>query len=175
MLVLILMLILSVGSQIDGSDLDNAFDNFLSSHSTSKSYEDYSVAVKNLYTLYRNEHKRPSITSAEDNLRYSSFNDTVLNLLKDHQQGDKTYTVGLNQYADWTPDELNGLRGVRHPQGKIIDTNAEPNERLLGLDGQEIQSKTATITLPASLDYTKLVVSGTNTPIVSIMPLFIFK
>jgi hypothetical protein len=138
------MLILSVGLQIDGSNLDNAFDNFLSSHSTSKSYEDYSVAVKNFYKLYTNEFKRPSITSAEDNLRYSSFNDTVLNLLKDHQEGDKTYTVGLNKYADWTQDELHRLRGLRKPQGKIIDTNAEPNERLLGLDGNEVQSKAVT-------------------------------
>jgi hypothetical protein len=169
------MLILSVGSQIDGSDLDNAFEDFLSSHSTSKSYEDYSVAVKNLYKLYRNEFKRPSITSAEENLRYSSFNDTVLNLLKDHQQGDKTYTVGLNKYADWTPDELNHLRGLRKPQGKIIGTNAEPNQRLLGLDGKEIQSKTATTAPPTSFDYTTLVVSGTNIPIVSIMPLFTLK
>jgi hypothetical protein len=169
------MLFLSAGLQIDGSDLHDAFEDFLSSHSTSKSYEDYSVAVKNLYKLYRNEHKRPSITSAEENLRYSSFNNTVLNLLKDHQQGDRTYTVGLNQYTDWTPDELNRLLGVQHPQGKINDTNAEPNQRLLGLDGNEVQSKAATTIPPASFDYTTRVVIGTNTPIVSIMSLFIFK
>jgi len=175
MVVIILLLILSAGLQGDASDLDTAFVNFLSSHLASKAYDDHSVAVKNLYKLYKNEFKRSPMTSAEENLRYASFNDTVLTLLKNHQQSDKTYTVGLNKYTDWTTHELKHLRGLQRPNEKISNTNAKPNQRFLTLDGKEIQSKAATVTVPSSFDYTTRVVSGTNTPIVSIILLFLFK
>jgi hypothetical protein len=97
---MVLLLILCAGFEVNASDLDNAFANFLSSSLVSKSYEDHSIAVKNLYKLYENEFIRSSMTSDEENLRFTSFSDTILTLLKDHQQDDKTYTVGLNKYAD---------------------------------------------------------------------------
>jgi hypothetical protein len=176
MSLLVLLLILCAGFQVNTSDLDTAFTTFLSSHvASTKSYEDHSIAVKNLYKLYKNEFSRPSMTSAEENTRFVSFNDTVLTLLKDHQQGDKTYTVGLNKYADWTPEELKSLRGLQRSNGKISNTNAKPNQRFLTLDGKDIQSKSAAVTIPSSFDYTTRVVSGTNTPIVSIISLFLFR
>jgi hypothetical protein len=175
MVVLVLLLILFAGLKVDASDLGTAFATFLSSNLASKSYVDHSVAVKNLYKLYKNEFSRPSMTSVEENLRFASFSDTVLTLLKDHQQGDKTYTVGLNKYADWTPEELKSLRGLKRPNGKISNTNAKPNQRFLTLDGKEIQSKSAAVTASSLFDYTERVVSGTNTPIVSIILLFVFK
>jgi hypothetical protein len=129
--------------------------------------------VKKLFNLYKNEFNRLSLTSAEEKIRFASFNDTVMTLLKDHQQGNKTYTVGLNNYTDWTPEELSNTRGLRKPQGEVSSTNAKPNQRFLPLDGTELQGKTAA--LPSSFDYTTLVVYGTKTPIVSTILLFVFK
>jgi hypothetical protein len=113
------------------------------------------------------------MTLIEEKIRYASFNDTVFALLKDHQQGSKTYTVGLNKYADRTSEELSNLRGLRRPQGEISDTNAKPNQRFLTLNGIGIQGRTTA--LPTSFDYTTRVVTGTNTSIVSIVLLFVTK
>jgi hypothetical protein len=174
MATLIIFLILSFGLQVDASDLDTVFNAFLRSSLAPKSFQEYSVAVSNLYKLYTNEFSRPSMTSAEEKTRYASFNNTVYTLLKDYQQGDKTYTVGVNKYADWTAEELQTLRGLRRPQNNIISTNTESNQRILPLDGTEIQSKTG-VALSSSFDYTTRVVTGTNTPIVSMILLFGFN
>jgi hypothetical protein len=174
MATLIIFLIFSVGLQVGASDLDTAFKAFLTPSLAPKSFQEYSIAVKDLYKLYKIEFYRPSMTSVEEKTRFASFNDTVYILLQDYQQGDKTYTVGLNKYADWTADELQTLRGLRRPQGKISSTNAEPNQHLLTLDGNEIQSK-ASVVVPPSFDYTTQVVTGTNTPIVSMILLLGFK
>jgi len=173
MAILILLLIVSAGLQVGASDLDTAFKAFLTSSLTPKSFQDNSVVVKNLFKLYKNEFNRPAMTSIEEKIRYAAFNDTVFALLKDYQQGSKTYTVGLNKYADWTSEELSSLRGLRRPQGEISSTNAKPNQRFLPLNGKEIQSKT--IALPSSYDYTTRVVTGTNTSIVSMILCLVTK
>lgn len=170
----VFLFILSIGLQVGASNLDTAFDAFLSSSSSSsgtgRSYQDDSATVKNLYKLYKQEYSRPFISSAIDNIRYGAFNETVFILLKDHQQGAKTYNVKLNKYTDWTSAELSELAGVRVPQNGISNTNTQPGQRLLSLDGKEVQGKA--LVLSTSYDYTTRVVTGTNTPIVSISSLF---
>jgi C1A family cysteine protease len=147
------------------TNLDTAFKAFLTSSSTSRSYQDNSATVKKLFNLYKNEFNRLSLTSDEEKTRFASFNDTVMSLLKDHQEGEKTYTIGLNNFTDWTPEELRNTRGLQQPQGEIRSTNAKPNQRFLPLDGKRKQVKAAA--LPASYDLTALVVNGTNAPIVT--------
>jgi hypothetical protein len=173
MTTLILVLILSVDLHIGATNLDTAFKAFLTSSSTSRSYQDNSATVKKLFNLYKNEFNRLSLTSDEEKTRFASFNDTVMSLLKDHQEGEKTYTIGLNNFTDWTPEELRNTRGLQQPQGEIRSTNAKPNQRFLPLDGKRKQVKAAA--LPASYDLTALVVNGTNAPIVSMILLFVFK
>jgi hypothetical protein len=173
MLGLILLLIVSAGLQLNASNLDDTFTSFLSSPYTSESHPYHSFAVKNLYELYKNKFSRSSMTSSEENDRYTSFHNNVLNLVKHHKQGDKPYTVGLNKYADWTDDELQNLRGLRRPHGRITRRNFKHHQRLSTLNERGIQSPTTV--LPSSFDYTTRVVSGTNTPIVSIILLFLFK
>jgi hypothetical protein len=162
----ILLLFFLAGWQAHASNLDNAFQNFLTSSLTAKSDQENSVAVKNLYKLYKNEFSRLSVTSAEEKIRYAAFNDTVYTLLKDYQEDGKTYMVGLNKFADWTPEELNNLHGLKRPEGEISSTNAKSNQRFLTLDGKEVQSKTTAI--PSSYDLTTQVVAGTNTHVVSL-------
>ncbi len=78
-----------------------------------------------MYKLYKNEFSRLSVTSAEEKIRYAAFND--------YQEGGKTYMVGLNKFADWTPEELNNLRGLRRPEGEISSTNAKSNQRFFDI------------------------------------------
>jgi hypothetical protein len=173
MATLILFLILLAGLQVGASDLNTAFKAFLKSHVASKSYEENSNTVKNLYKLFKDNFHRSSMASAEEGIRFVLFNDTVHTLLKDYQQGHKTYTVGINKFTDWTADELETLRGLRMPQGKIKLTNVKSNQRLLTLDGKD--TKIELSALPSSYDLTNMVVSGTNTPVVSMILLFGFK
>lgn len=160
----VFLLVLSIGLQVGASNLDDAFKAFLTPSSTFRSSRDNGIAVNHMFKLFEDEFKRPSMTLIEEKLRFKAFNHTLFALLKDYQQGGKTYTVGLNEYADWTPTELNQLRGVRVPEGEIQHTNLKPNQLILPLTGRKAQSRSNT--LPSSFDFTELVVSGTNTPIV---------
>jgi hypothetical protein len=55
---LVILLIICAGFEVNASDLDIHFSNFLLSYSILKSDEDHSIAVKNLYKLYKNEFSR---------------------------------------------------------------------------------------------------------------------
>ncbi|CAF3082500.1 unnamed protein product [Rotaria sp. Silwood2] len=109
------------------------------------------------------EFNRNSSTKSEDKLRFISFNKTLHDILDDYKKGDKAYTLGLNNHADWTEDELRILRRpVRLPKGNISNTNVKPGERLLTWHGRSAKGKTMA---PASYDLTKMVVPGTTVPL----------
>jgi hypothetical protein len=197
MLGLILLLVVSAGLQLDAWELDDSFTDFLSSPFTSISHPYHSFAVKSLYEQYKNKFNRPSMTSNEENYRYASFHNNVLNLIEHHKQGNKPYTVGLNKYADWTSDELQTLRGLRRPQRPISSRNFNPysptwhlrnairNAKRTHINDvkiERVKSNKRHSTLnkrqsptTSSFDYTARIVTGTNTPIVSIILLFVFK
>ncbi|CAF3684307.1 unnamed protein product [Rotaria sordida] len=109
------------------------------------------------------EFNRNSKTTSEDKLRFISFNNTLHDILNDYRQGEKTYTLGLNDHADWTQDELSILRrGIQLPKGRISKTNVEPGDRLLTWNGKPSHGRT---TLPTSYDLTTMVVPGTAVPL----------
>ncbi|CAF3481443.1 unnamed protein product [Rotaria sp. Silwood2] len=110
------------------------------------------------------EFNRNSNTKDQDKVRFTSFNKTLHDILDDYKKGDKTYTLGLNNHADWTHDEWKILRrGIRVPKGNITNTNVKSGERLLTWDGKSSQGRTIP---PVSYDLTKMVVSGTTVPVV---------
>ncbi|CAF1167589.1 unnamed protein product [Rotaria sordida] len=112
------------------------------------------------------EFNRNSKTTSEDKLRFISFNNTLHDILNDYRQGEKTYTLGLNDHADWTQDELSILRrGIQLPKGRISKTNVEPGDRLLTWNGKPSHGRT---TLPTSY-----VFGGVLGPIVLIIILII--
>ncbi|CAF1113547.1 unnamed protein product [Rotaria sordida] len=109
------------------------------------------------------EFNRNSKTTSEDKLRFISFNNTLHDILNDYRQGEKTYTLGLNDHADWTQDELSILRrGIQLPKGCISKTNVKPGDRLLTWNGKPSHGRT---TLPTSCDLTTMVVPGTAVPL----------
>jgi C1A family cysteine protease len=162
---LVLLLIILAGLDLCASDLNSDFQNFLKSPVNSKSYQENSDTVAKLYQLYNNDFKRSTTTAAEEKTRFQAFNDTLNNLLKTFSGKSQTYTVGLNNYSDWTPEELKNLGGARVPQGAISITNAKSSQRLLTVDGNVLEGKSTV--LPASFDYTQRVITGTNTPVVT--------
>ena len=164
MVLLIFLLVISVGLQVDASELDVAFQQFLRSSPSPRSLQDNAGNIRNLFTLYEKQFGRRSRTTAEETARYTAFNETVTLLLRISQQGSGTCNFELNDFADKTPEELRAYRGARTPSGTIPSTNAKPNQRLLTINAGEASSRTAS--LPTTFDYTTRVVSGTRTPIV---------
>jgi len=160
----IVILIVSIGLQIVHGDLDAALNSFLASTKTRGSAGASAEAVKNLFNLYTKEFNGNLKTASEEKVRLTAFNDTINVIIDHYRQREKTYTVGLNIYSDWTKEESNKLRGVHVPQGEIKATNAKPGERFLTWDGKSSQSRS---TLPTSYDLTTRVAPGTNVPVVS--------
>ncbi|CAF4576467.1 unnamed protein product [Rotaria sp. Silwood2] len=164
MMKIILLFIVSIGLQVVSADLDVALETFLASTTGRSLVVNKADAIKNLYNLYKIEFNRGLKTKSDDKLRFIAFNNTLQDILDDYQKGEKTYTLGLNDHADWTEDEWRPLRnGVQIPEGDISKTNVKPGERLLTWDGKSSQSRTIP---PASYDLTKMVVSGTTVPVV---------
>ncbi|CAF2920158.1 unnamed protein product [Rotaria sp. Silwood2] len=164
MVKIILLLMVSIGLQVASANLDVALQSFLAS-TTGRSLEGNKAdAVKNLYKLYKIEFNRNSSTKSDDKLRFMSFNKTLHDILDDYQKGEKTYTLGLNNHADWTEDEWKILRrGIQVPEGNISETNVRPGEHLLTWDGKSLQGRTIP---PTSYDLTRMVVPGTTVPFV---------
>ena len=162
----VLLLVLSIGIQANAIDLDTAFQSFLKSASTARSAQDNTPAIKSLYDLYQKQYNRQAKSLADKTARFVVFKETVTILLEDNKKGGKTYTVGLNEFADKTADELKNYRGLQPPQGDIKDTNAKPDQKISPLNPNGPQGRAA-VTLPATYDYTILVNSKTKTPIVS--------
>ena len=164
---IILLFIISLGLQVASADLDAALQSFLTSIMENSFVGNKANSTMNLHKLYKTKFNRTSTTENEENLRFMSFNNTLHAILDHHRQNNKTYTLGLNDYSDWTQDELNKLRsGIQIPQDKINETNAKPGDRLLRWDGKSLQRRAV---IQTSYDLTAMVVSGTNVPVVSIL------
>ena len=148
------------------ADLDAALKSFLSATTRRSSARGSIEAVKNLFDLYKKEFHRSTTARSGDRQRLVAFNETLNSLLEQYRQGGKTFTTGLNEYADWTHHELSKLRGTQVPDGQISPTNAKSGDRFLKWDGSALKSKA---TVPASYDLTTRVASGTNVPVVSIL------
>ena len=166
MRVLALLLVLSIGVQANATELDAAFQSFLKSASTARSAQDNTPAIKSLYDLYQKQYNPQAKSLAEKTARFAAFKETVTILLEDNKKGGKTYTVGLNEFSDKGADELKNSQGLKVPQGDISQTNAKPDQKISPLNPNGPQGRAA-VTLPATYDYTMLVITGTRTPIVS--------
>ncbi|CAF1012865.1 unnamed protein product [Rotaria sordida] len=159
---IILLFIVSIGLQMVSASLDVALQSFLASTTRKSLVGNKADSIKNLYNLYKIEFNRNSNTTSEDKVRFISFNNTLHGILNDYRQGEKTYTLGLNNYADWTQDELNILsHGIQLPKDHISKTNVKPGDRLLTWNGKSSHGRTI---LPTSYDLTTKVVPGTAVP-----------
>ncbi|CAF1474251.1 unnamed protein product [Adineta steineri] len=159
----VLCFILLVGVQVSSTDLDKALETFIASTIGKSAGGSNSDAIQNLFNLYKKEFNRKTQTTNEEKLRLDSFSASLNTLVDHHRQGEKAYTLGLNNHSDWTQDELTKLNGVRVPQGNILTTNAKAGQRFTTWDGKIATGKTS---LPTSYDYTTRVASGTNVPVV---------
>ena len=163
MVLLIFLLVISVGLQVDASELDVAFQQFLKS-SSARSLKDSSDDIKNLFKLYRTQFNLNFATTAAETTSYTAFNETVTLLFRISQQGNGTCTFELNEFADKTSETLKAYRGLQTPTGTIPSTNAKPNQSLVSLNISNVLGRGAL--LLTTFDYTTRVVSGTRTPIV---------
>ncbi|CAF1934847.1 unnamed protein product [Rotaria magnacalcarata] len=152
-----------VGFGMVAANLDVALQSFLTSLSGKSSTRVKSNAVKGLFNLYKAELNHHPKTASEENLRLNSFNETLNAIVYHHQLGDETYNLSLNEFADWTPDELARLRGIRIPEESIKNTSLRKGQRLLTWNGKVAQGRA---TPPASFDYTDRVVAGTSVPVI---------
>ncbi|CAF1213277.1 unnamed protein product [Rotaria sordida] len=164
MLKIIPIFIVSIGLQVVNANLDLALHSFLTLTKRKSLVGNKTDAIENLYNLYKIEFNRNSQRKSDDNLRFISFNNTLHDILDDYRQGEKTYTLGLNDHADWTEDEWRILRnGFRLPKGNLSNINVKPGDRLLTWKGRLSKGRTIP---PTSYDLTKMVVSGTTVPLV---------
>ena len=148
------------------ADLDGALKFFLISGNSRSALESKTDPVKNLYDLYKKEYKKTTKTLIDDTPRLSSFNETLNAIAQQYRQEDKTFTLELNEFADWTNQELNRLRGVDVPDGQNNYEFIRSADRPAFWDGRSSVTKTATVT-PTSYDFTSRVASGTSVPVVS--------
>jgi hypothetical protein len=163
MMKVILLIIISIGLQVSGEDLDTAFQAYLlKAKEKSIPAQEKEGIVQNLHKLFKEKFGRNSNTQYDDNVRFAEFSKTVSFIVdNDHQTGTK-HTLGLNDYSDWTPAELNKLRqGIKIPAGHNPETSLKPNQRLLTVDKRSPQARDS---LPTSFDYSSSYFFSTKAP-----------
>lgn len=151
------------------ANLDAALKFFLVSGNTRSGAGSTGDAVKNLYDLYRREYKKNTKSSSDDTPRLASFNETLNAIVNQFRQGDRNFDLELNEYSDWTNDELNRLRGTHVPNEDNSFIDAKSDERPARWGGRIFMSKADSPSQPTSFDFTTRVVSGTNVSVVSIL------
>lgn len=80
--------------------------------------------------------------SKEDYALHKKIFDEQYKLVVDHNNKQTTFTLGINEYTDWTPEELKSLRGLRKNRRK---TGASSSK--------EFKVDKTTSTLPLAFDW----------------------
>ncbi|CAF1136608.1 unnamed protein product [Rotaria sp. Silwood1] len=164
MLKTILIVIISLGLQVVNGNLELALQSFLASAKAKTSSQNNYDDVRNLYELYKIQFKRDLKAKSDDDLRFKAFNMRLNEILDHSRQGNKSYALGLNDHSDWTEDEWRILqRGARLPKGNFSHMSMKSSDRLLTWQGKLLEG---VMSVPASYDLTRMVVSGTNVPVV---------
>ena len=160
-------MIFFVCRQVIGTELDAALKFFLSSGNSRSGLDSNKDPVKNLYDLYKREFKKNTKSIGDDKPRLASFNETLNAIADQYRQGDKTFSLELNEFADWTSGELDQLRGVHVPDDERTPIDTKSDDRPARWEGKVFMSKAESSTPSTSYDFTSRVVSGTNVPVVS--------
>ena len=162
----IVLLIFFVGP-IVGTDLDAALKFFLSSGNSRSSSTSNRDPVKNLYDLFKKEFKKNTKSLDDDKPRLASFNETLNVIADQYRQGDRNFSLELNEYADWTRDELDKLRGTLAPEDDRLPIETKSDDRPGGWEGKTFMSKSESNAPATNYDFVSRVVSGTSVPVVS--------
>ena len=124
--------------------------------------------INNMFDVFRSYHPRNFQTGNHETIRYSAFQETLKHIVDSGINTNRTFTVGLNKFADWTKPELQLLRGnIPAPpeiRQNFIMAGAFAAQTAL-VSGKK---KTTTVTTATdTFDYTERVsVVNTSVPIV---------
>ncbi|CAF3262484.1 unnamed protein product [Rotaria sp. Silwood2] len=71
--------------------------------------------ISSMFQSFRNYHPRRYQAPNNETVHYQIFQNRLKTAVENNIQPNLTFTRGLNQYSDWTPSELQVLRGNRPP------------------------------------------------------------
>lgn len=80
--------------------------------------------------------------AGEEYTKHKKIFDAQYKMVKEHNAKKSTFQMGINEYTDWTPEELKSLRGLRKNRGK---TGAKASK--------EVKVDKSTSTLPLAFDW----------------------
>ena len=77
-------------------------------------YSNFPAQAENdlMFTQFISEHGRNFASESEYNMRRSIFNEQLMKVEKHNAKG-LSWTVGINQFSDWTDAEYNRLLGLK--------------------------------------------------------------
>jgi hypothetical protein len=124
--------------------------------------------IRSMFDLFRNQHPSRLQASDNDTKRYQAFQGRLIDAVKSDNKTNRTFTVGLNQFSDWTIPELVILRGNLPPstarRSSFITMGAFSGET-----AKTSGTKTSSAASAATFDYTARV-SAVNPSIPIIGP-----
>lgn len=110
--------------------------------------------VEHLWNEFKKSHGKTYLGAEMESLRFSIFKKNVETIEKHNQEyssGLHTYRLGINPYADWTPEEFRGMLGTSN---KFRSRDIESVGRFIGLPEH--------IKVPESIDWRE---KGAVTPV----------
>ncbi|CAF1294587.1 unnamed protein product [Rotaria sordida] len=131
-----------------------------------------------MFQLFRNHHPRQYRASDNETIRYQIFQNILQAAIESAIEPNLTFTVGLNNFSDWTSMELEVLRGNRPPPSTertdyVTITFSRRKQATVSATETNNQSVASSLSSspspPAAFDYTTQV-SALNTSVPIIRP-----
>ncbi|CAF4436733.1 unnamed protein product, partial [Didymodactylos carnosus] len=148
--------------------VQQAFDLILSLTQNKLSLLENSKFVQQLFDKFKSEYQRTYLNKQEQQQRLEQFKETLKSLILAKVQ-DLTFQLKLNEFSDWTIDELQTLRGyvphndsdrdapIDKPQPILVD-----HRRRSSLSRRRLSLSRRASSLPASFDWTGRVLTSNS-------------
>ncbi|CAF2045560.1 unnamed protein product [Rotaria magnacalcarata] len=120
---------------------------------------------RTMFQSFRNHHPRQYPAPRNESTHYQIFRERLTDVITNNLQSSPTFTVGINKFSDWTPYELEVLRGNRPPSSTARTKRISMNS--FGTQQTSASSKRTNAPTSTTFDYTTQVSAlNSNTHII---------
>ena len=167
LLVVLLCILNATISSVDGrrDRVQVAFEHHLLRTPNKSGLASNETFTQQMFASFCDAHPRFHRSKHERTQRFQMFQEKLGEVLATTQEINRTFTVGLNKFSDWTPSELEILRGAKPPSAPVRAMFVTMNAVQSQSGSASTKQKTAAV--PATFDYTTRVSTvNPNTTIV---------